>query len=172
MKRVHCPPNHAIKAIVIWEPKIHCRIFDVGRSHARMIKFQKRFFIETLENNETNCGHKHLPHMYSSRFGNYLYDESALSPFEVLTKPLYKCSENRPYYVTYYQDIFIQNTEGFNFVSRKPSPEFDGTHITVPGGPPSLTSYTKANIRDGYVIPQESKLYHNSEKYELFRKQN
>ena len=39
VEREYCPPNHAIKATVIWEAKLHCRIFDVGRSHARMIKF-------------------------------------------------------------------------------------------------------------------------------------
>ena len=39
--RGYCEPNHAIKATVIWEPEHHCKIFDVGRSHARMIKFQK-----------------------------------------------------------------------------------------------------------------------------------
>ena len=49
----HCPPNYAIKATVIWEPENQCRILDVGRSHARVIKFQKRYFIEPLENNET-----------------------------------------------------------------------------------------------------------------------
>ena len=138
-ERVHCPPNHAIKATVIWEPENHCRIFDVGRSYARMIKFPKRYFIEALEYNETNSGHKHNAQIYSSCFQKRLYDESALSRFEVLTKPLYKCNEERPYYATQYQDIFIQYKESFNFVSGKPSPDFDNTHITVPDGPPTLT---------------------------------
>ena len=31
---------------------------------------------------------------------------------------------NRPYYLTQYQDIFVQNDEGFNFVTGKTSPEF------------------------------------------------
>ena len=35
----HCPPNHATKATLSWELENHCRIFDVGRSHARLIKF-------------------------------------------------------------------------------------------------------------------------------------
>ena len=76
LERGLCPPNHAIQATVIWEPENHCRFFDVGRSYARMIKFQKRYFIETLENNETNSGHKHNAHMYSSRFQKHPYDES------------------------------------------------------------------------------------------------
>ena len=33
-----------------------------------MIKFQKRYFIETVEINEISKGHKHMPHIYSSRF--------------------------------------------------------------------------------------------------------
>ena len=172
IERGHCPPNHAIKATVIWEPENHCRIVDVGRSHARMIKFQKRYSIETLENNETNSGHKHNANMYSSRLQTHLYDESALFRFAVLTNLLYKCNEDRPYYATQYQDIFIQYKESFTFVSGTPSSDFDNTNITIPDEPPSLTHYTKAKIRDGYVIPQESKLYHKSEKHELFRKQN
>ena len=62
-----------------------------------MIKFQKRYFIETLEDNETNSVHEHMPHMFCSRFQKQLYDESALSRFEVLTKPIFKRNEDRPY---------------------------------------------------------------------------
>ena len=110
--------------------------------------------------------------MYSSRFQKHLYDESALSRFEVLTKPLYKCNEDRPYYATQYQDIFIQYKEVFNFVTGKPSSDFNDVHVTISDGPPPLTPYTKANIRDGYVIPQESKMYRKSDNYDLFRQQN
>ena len=116
IERSYCPPNHAKKATVIWEPENYCRIFDVGISHARMIKSQKRYFIETLENNETNSGHKHNAHMYSSRFQKHLSDISALSRFEVLTKPIFKCNKDRPHYATQHQDIFIQYKEGFKFV--------------------------------------------------------
>ena len=44
LERGCCPLNHAIKATVISETNKHCRIFDVGRSYARMVKFQERFF--------------------------------------------------------------------------------------------------------------------------------
>ena len=56
----------------------------------KMIKFQKRYFFETLGDNETNRSHQHNSYMYSSRFQKHFYDESALSRFEVLTKPSYK----------------------------------------------------------------------------------
>ena len=46
--RGYCPPNHAIKATVIWEPNNYLPNFD-GRSHARMIKFQKRYILENSE---------------------------------------------------------------------------------------------------------------------------
>ena len=49
MEQGHCPPNYAIKATVIWEPENHCRILGVGRSYARMIKFQKRYFLKHLK---------------------------------------------------------------------------------------------------------------------------
>ena len=71
-----------------------------------------------------------------------------------------------------YQDIFVQYHEGFNFVTGKASAEFKDIHATIPYGAPSLTPFTKADIHNGYVIPQESPVYRKSEKYELFRKQN
>ena len=147
--RGYCPPNHAIKATVISEPENQCRFFDVGRSYARMIKIQKRYFIEALDNNKTNSGHKHNAHMYSSRFQEHIYDESALSRFEVLKKHIHKCIEDWPYYATQYQDIFIQYNEGFNFITVKSSGEFKDTHRTVPEGAPPITPYTKANIQNG-----------------------
>ena len=43
--------------------------------------------------------------------------------------------------------------------------------IPRPNKSPSVTPYKKADIRNGYVIPQESQVYRKSEKYENFRKQ-
>ena len=111
-----------------------------------MIKLQKRYFIETLENNETNSGHKHNAHMYSSRFQKHLYDEFRFSRFEVLTKPLHKCNEDRPYYAREYKDIFIQNNEGYNFKTGKASAEFKETHVAVPEAAPPITPDTKASF--------------------------
>ena len=159
IERGYCPLNHANKATVIWEPYNHCPVFDVGRSYARLIKFQKRYFIETLENNETNSGHKHKAHMYSSCFQKHLYDECALSRFEVLMKHIHKCNEHHPYYATQYQDIFVQYREGFNFVTSKPSAEIRDLHLTILEGTPSLTPYIKADILDAFVIPQESPVH-------------
>ena len=132
-----------------------------------MIKFQKRYFNKTLDNNENNSGHQHDAHMYSSCFQKHLYDESTLSHFEVLKKPLHKCNEDCPYYTTQNQDIYIQNNEGFNFKTGRASAEFKDTHVTVPEGALPITPYTKANILNGYVIPQESPVYRKSEKYEI-----
>ena len=80
-----------------------------------MIKFQKRYFIELLEKKlilVTITMHT----FFLVVFKKHLYYESALSRFEVLTKPLHKCNEDRPYYATQYQDSFIQYKEGFNFI--------------------------------------------------------
>ena len=45
-------------------------------------------------------------------------------------------------------------------------------HLTIPIQAPSIRRYTKADIGNGYVIPQESQVYRKSEKFELFKKQN
>ena len=109
--------------------------------------------------------------MYSSCFQKHLYDEPALSRFEVLTKPLHKYND-RSCYTTQYQDIFNQYNEGFNFITVKTSAEFKDAHATIPECAPPITPDNKANIRNGYVIPQESPVYRKPEKYEPFRKQN
>ena len=114
----------------------------------------------------------HNAHMYSSRFERHLYDESALSRFEVLKKPLHKCNKDRPYYATQYQDIFIQYKEDLNFVTRKASAEFKDIHVTILKDAPPLTPYAKADIRNAYVIQQESPVYRKSENYDCFCKQN
>ena len=96
--------------------------------------------------------------MYSSRFQKHFYDESALSRFEVLIKRIFKCNEDRPYYATQIQDTFIQYQEGFNFASGTPSSDFDNVHIIGPNKSPPITPYTKAKIKNGYVIPEETQL--------------
>ena len=103
--------------------------------------------------------------MYSSRFQKRLYDESAIFRVEDLTQILYKCNEDRPYYAIQIQDIFVQNQEGFSFVTGKASAEFKDVHTTIPNGASSMKRYTTANIRSGYAIPQESPVYRKSEKY-------
>ena len=164
IERGYCAPNHAIKATVIWEPENHCRIFDVGRSYPRMIKFQKRYFVETLENNETNPVTTTCHTCFLAVFKNTFMMNLHSHVLRLSEKPIYKCNEDRPCYATQYQNIFIQYREGFIFFSGKPSPEFDGVHVTIPEGPPSLTPYTKAGIRDGCVIPHETHIYYKSEK--------
>ena len=154
------------------EPNNHCRIFNVVRSYARIIKFQKRYFNEKLENNETNSDHKHNAHMYSSRSQKHIYDEFPFSGFEFLTKHIHKFNKHRPYFATQNQDVFVQYREGFNFVTGKPSAEIKDLHLNISEGALSLTRYTKADIRDAYVIPQESPVHRQSEKFELFSKQN
>ena len=76
--------------------------------------------METLTNNETNSGHKHNAHIYNSSFKDHIYDETALSPSEVVIKPLYKCVRDIPYYATKYQDNSIQYMDSFNFATCEP----------------------------------------------------
>ena len=54
----------------------------------------------------------------------------------VLTKPIYKCNEDRPCYATQYEDIFLQYKEGF-ILSPKNRPP---TLITHTHHSPGLTS--------------------------------
>ena len=53
LERSYCPPNHTIKATVKWETNNRCQIFILARSHAGMIKSQKRYYEKTMAINLT-----------------------------------------------------------------------------------------------------------------------
>ena len=93
-----------------------------------MVKFQKLYFIETLENNETTSGHQHNALMYTSHFQKHLYGGYALSRFEVLSKPLYKCNEDRP--------IMHHKTKTFLLSTRKVLALSQAKHL------PNIKMYT------------------------------
>ena len=141
-----------------------------------MIKFRNRYFIETLENNETNSGHKHNAHMYSSFFQKHLMMNQHFLVLrfsqKLFTKVMMIVHIMPHQDIMPNQDIFIQYNEGFNFITGTASADFKDAHVANPEGAPPITSYTKANIRNGYVIPQESPVYHKSEKFGFFRIQN
>ena len=51
--------------------------------------------------------------MYASRSQDYLYEKSAQSIFEVITKPLHECNDERPYYTTQNPDILFSISKNF-----------------------------------------------------------
>ena len=42
-----CPPTSFTKATIVWEPQQHCRLFELIRFDAFMVKDQERYWIET-----------------------------------------------------------------------------------------------------------------------------
>ena len=122
-----------------------------------MINFQKRYFIETLKNNEPNFDHKHHSNMNSILFQNHLYEESALFRFEVLSKPIYKCNEDRPYYATHYH--FFQYLEGFNFITGKVTAEFKDVHLNIPQMEHLLSHHTLNQTSAMDILFQKNQLY-------------
>ena len=55
-----------------------------SRLKSLTIELQKRYFIELLTNNETISWHQRNVHMYTSRFQQYLYEETILSRSKVI----------------------------------------------------------------------------------------
>ena len=158
LERGNCPNNHAIKTTVIWKPNYHCRIFDVNRSHARSIKFQKPNFLKhyqiTEQIKDINTTHTCVLVVFKNTF--------------MMQSLVLKYSLNLFINVmSVCKNIFIQHQEGFNFVTGKPSHEFKGVPLTLPNKASSTTPCTSR-----YVIPQESPVYQKSKKYEFFCKQN
>ena len=170
LERDRFPPGHAIKTTIVWDPENHCRIFDVGRSHARMINFKKDTLLKHSKRLKhilvTNTCHTFILVVFKNTFIINLHFHVLRFSQNISTNAM-KIGHIMPLKI---KTFIILYTEGFSFVSGKPSSDFNDTHRTIPDGPTSLTPHTKANIRDGYVIPQESKLYHKLEKYALLQK--
>ena len=41
------PPTALTKATIVWEPEVHCQIFEMLKLDAYMVKYQDRYWIET-----------------------------------------------------------------------------------------------------------------------------
>ena len=104
-----------------------------------MRKFQNRYLLKHSEKakpiRDTN-----IKHIYTQIVIRTFFDGSALSRYEVLTAPIYKCNEDQPYYATQYQHLFIQYKEGFNFTIGITSEQFKDVHIPISNNAPLSTT--------------------------------
>ena len=54
----YCDPTTRTQATSVWFPEDTCTTFQVAKTHARMIKFHKKFFIETIPYEQVNPSNK------------------------------------------------------------------------------------------------------------------
>ena len=47
LEKRYCHPTGLTKSTIVWEPEIHCQIFEMLRFDAYMVKYKDRYWIET-----------------------------------------------------------------------------------------------------------------------------
>ena len=94
--RGYCDPTTRTQATIVWFPEDTCTTFQVAKIHARMKKFHKNFFFESIPFEDVNPDQ--LRHS-SYRFRNIHNVENKLTRFQIYpetelaskyTKLLYK----------------------------------------------------------------------------------
>ena len=50
----YCDPTKRTQATIVWFPEEICTFFQVGKIHARMIKFLQKYFIESIPYEDVN----------------------------------------------------------------------------------------------------------------------
>ena len=100
-----CPPTAAFPATLIWEPQKHCVIFFSHDFQAKMIKYNNRYWIESLPNITTFEKPKSPFHRT---------EPPAYTRIEIFEEQTFLCNTPTPYHVTQYEDVFITYTGGFD----------------------------------------------------------
>ena len=121
-------PNGPNQSTIVWEPELHCQIFEMLRFDAYVVKYKDRYWIETNTDwipvqklNEHNKNKTTLKN-----------NTQIATRFEVHNKPEFYCGLFYHYiliplyyylntlYPTEYEDIFIIYEHGFDMNTGKP----------------------------------------------------
>ena len=73
----YCDPTTRTQATILGFPEDTCTMFQVAKTHARMIKFHEKFFIESIPYEQVNPSHKR-----SFNFKNSHKTENKLTRFQ------------------------------------------------------------------------------------------
>ena len=116
IEKGYCHPTALTKATIIWEPEVHCQIFEMIRFDAYVVKYQDRYWIET---NKDWTLVQELSKQNKNNTNNNNTTQIA-TRIEVYTKPQFHCESTKPIYTTEYEDIFIIYEHGFDMNTGKP----------------------------------------------------
>ena len=93
----YCDPTTRTQATIVWFPEETCTIFQVAKIHARMIKFNQKYFIESIQYEDVN------PDQIRStnhKFRNIHNIENKLTHFQIYPETELACKYNKPCYKT------------------------------------------------------------------------
>ena len=110
----YCDPT--IQATTVWFPEDTCTTFQEAKTHARMIKFHQKYFIESIPFEEVKTDQ--LRHS-NYRFRKIHKLEIKLTRFQLYPETELACKYTKPLYKTQYSEILVENEEGFDMNTGK-----------------------------------------------------
>ena len=99
----YCHPTALTKSAIVWEPEIHCQIFEMLRFDAYTVKYKDRYWIET----NTDWTLVQTLNKQNKNQTAPKNNTQMATRFEVYSKAEFYCGSTKPLYPTEYEDIFI-----------------------------------------------------------------
>ena len=134
----YCDPTTRTQATIVWFPEETCTVFQVARTHSRMIKFHQKHFIESIPFEKVNPTQRG-----STKFRNIHNIENKLTHFQIYHETEFACKYKNPLYKTQYSEIFVEYDEGFDMTTGKIKFDPYATHHLINED----TSYIPVNLR-------------------------
>ena len=144
-----CHPTALTKSTIVWEPELHCQIFEMSRFDAYMVKYKYRYWIET--NTDWTLVQKSNKQNKNQTAPDN--NTQIATRFEVYSKPEIYCGSTKPLYPTEYEDIFIIYEHGFDMNTGKP---YDTDINTFDN-----KKFIKTNSKDISQQPNKTKNHNN-----------
>ena len=149
VEKGYCHPTALTKSTIVWEPELHCQIFEMLRFDAYMVKYKDRYWIET--NTDWTLVQKFNEQNKNKTTPNN--NTQIATRFEVYSKPEIYRGSTKPLYPTEYDDIFIIYEHGFDMNTGKP---YDTDINTF-----DKEKFIKINSKDISQQPNKTKNHNN-----------
>ena len=112
----YCDPTTRTQVTTVWFPEDTCTTFQVAKIHARMIKIQQKYFIESISFEDVSPDQ--LRHS-NYRFRNIHNIENKLTRFQIYPETEVACKYNKPLYKTQYSENRVGYEDSFDMNTGK-----------------------------------------------------
>ena len=135
----YCDPTTRTQATFVWFPEDTCTTFQVAKINARMIKFHKKYFIESIPFDTVNARQIRSRNI---KFRNIHNIENKLTRFQIYHETEFACKYQNQIHKTQYSEIIVEYDEGFDMTTGKLKYNPRATHQPLNEG----TSYIPVNL--------------------------
>ena len=101
----YCDPAKHTLATTVWSPQETCTVFQVAKTHARMIKFHLKYFIESIPYKIVNPDQIRTT---NHNFRNIHNIENKLTRFQIYPETELACKYNKSIYKTQYSELLFE----------------------------------------------------------------